>query len=143
LTRCWIEFGSGTIWAMRAIQSVAMQRVRSRSGRYPDVVFPTASAKPGGAGVEPRCRVLEGSHVHDRRHTWASRMKMAGIDDRTLMDLGGWTDIAMVRRYAHVSPEYKLKTDQLVNGTACVAATQVVGLIVGQPSPCGKIAPAE
>ncbi len=47
-------------------------------------------------------------------------MKMAGVDDRTLMDLGGWTDIAMLRRYAHFSTEYKLKAAQLVNGTAGV-----------------------
>jgi site-specific recombinase XerD len=32
---------------------------------------------------------------------------MAGIDIRTLQELGGWKEIKMVERYAHLSTEHK------------------------------------
>ncbi len=40
---------------------------------------------------------------HDLRHTWASRHIQAGTPLHALMELGGWTDPAMVRKYAHFS----------------------------------------
>jgi integrase len=43
---------------------------------------------------------------HDLRHTWASLMVQAGADERTLMELGGWTTPAMPRRYAHLRLEH-------------------------------------
>lgn len=41
---------------------------------------------------------------HDLRHGFASTMAAPGMPARTLMDLGGWKDLAMVLRYMHVSP---------------------------------------
>jgi integrase len=38
---------------------------------------------------------------HTLRHTFASRLAMAGVDLRTLQELGGWQTLAMVHRYAH------------------------------------------
>ena len=46
-------------------------------------------------------------HLHDLRHTWASRMAMAGVDLLTIKELGGWKTIQMVQRYAHLSPDHK------------------------------------
>jgi len=43
---------------------------------------------------------------HDLRHTWASWHVMAGTDLRLLMQLGGWSDIKMVLRYAHLAPGF-------------------------------------
>ncbi len=40
--------------------------------------------------------------LHTLRHTWATRMASAGVNVRTLQDLGGWKELAMVERYAHV-----------------------------------------
>jgi integrase len=76
-----------------------------------------------------QCRTLAGvqARFHDLRHTWASRMVMAGVDLFTLMDLGGWSSVAMVRRYAHFAPEYRIKAAQLVNGTAGQVVARVAG----------------
>ena len=41
------------------------------------------------------------------RHTFASRLAMSGVDLRTIQELGGWASLAMVQRYAHLSPGHK------------------------------------
>ena len=41
---------------------------------------------------------------HLSRHTFASRLIMAGVDPLTVKDLGGWRSLTMVQRYAHVAP---------------------------------------
>lgn len=42
--------------------------------------------------------------IHDTRHTWASWHVQAGTPLLALRDLGGWATLAMVQRYAHLSP---------------------------------------
>jgi hypothetical protein len=32
---------------------------------------------------------------------------MAGVDPRTIQELGGWRSLAMVERYMHLSPTHK------------------------------------
>jgi integrase len=44
---------------------------------------------------------------HTLRHTFASRLAMAGVDMRTLQELGGWQTLGMVQRYAHLAPSHK------------------------------------
>ena len=68
--------------------------------REPDKFFPTA--------VERARRALEAAgkdagHLvgytwHGNRHTFASRLVMAGVDLRTVQRLGGWQSLAMVQR---------------------------------------------
>ncbi len=41
------------------------------------------------------------------RHTFASRLAMAGTDLRTIQELGGWRSIKRVERHAHLSDEHK------------------------------------
>ncbi len=60
---------------------------------------------------------LREARFHDLRHTWASRMVAAGVDLYELMDQGGWSTLAMVRRYAQFAPDRRIRTAQLVDGT--------------------------
>jgi len=32
---------------------------------------------------------------------------MAGVDVRTIQELGGWKELEMLQRYAHLSPSHK------------------------------------
>lgn len=43
---------------------------------------------------------------HDLRHTWASWHIMNGTPVEVLQRLGGWADLKMVMRYAHLAPGY-------------------------------------
>jgi len=43
---------------------------------------------------------------HSLRHTWASWHVMAGTPLEVLQKLGGWEDLRMVMKYAHLAPEY-------------------------------------
>lgn len=45
--------------------------------------------------------------LHTLRHTFASRLVMAGVDLLTVKALGGWNRLEMVERYAHLAPAHK------------------------------------
>ena len=44
---------------------------------------------------------------HSLRHTYISRLVMAGVDIRTVQELAGHRTIIMTMRYAHLGPEHK------------------------------------
>jgi len=50
---------------------------------------------------------LERLGPHVLRHTYASRLVMAGVDIRTVQELLGHKDIKQTMRYAHLSPSHK------------------------------------
>jgi integrase len=62
-----------------------------------DAAFATARKAAGISGVTP----------HTTRHTFASRLAMAGVDIRTIQELGGWKTLSQVERYSHLSPSHK------------------------------------
>ena len=83
-------------------------RIReSRSG----LVFETREGKPVRSvrtAFTNACERanLSGVTPHTLRHTFASRLGMAGINNLTLQKLGRWKEPKMILRYAHLSPEY-------------------------------------
>ena len=52
---------------------------------------------------------IEGVTWHTLRHTFASRLVMAGVDLKTVQELMGHKTIAMTARYAHLAPTHKLQ----------------------------------
>jgi len=66
---------------------------------------------------------IKNFHWHDLRHTFASRLVMAGVDLRTVQELMGHKTIAMTVRYSHLSPAHQLDAVQRLNRPATGTTT--------------------
>lgn len=67
---------------------------------------------------------------HDLRHTFASRLAMAGVPLRTLAELLGHKTLAMVMRYAHLAPAHLREAVERIaeTPTATTTATNAAAL---------------
>jgi integrase len=43
------------------------------------------------------------ARLHDARHTAATVLLLLGVQDRAVMDVMGWSTVAMKQRYMHVT----------------------------------------
>lgn len=93
------------------LNNEAVVVLRKQSGKHKRCVF-TCFGK-GIAKVNTRAfrkgltRVgIENFRWHDLRHTWASWHVQNGTPIHVLQELGGWSDIRMVQRYAHLAPKH-------------------------------------
>jgi integrase len=107
----------------------ALQRLKAQG------MGPLVFLRPGRRPIrslqyafERACEAAELKDVspHTLRHTFASRLAMAGVDLRTIQELGGWHDLAMVERYAHLSPSHK---------AAAVERLVAISQQISQPAP--------
>jgi len=55
---------------------------------------------------------------HDLRHTFASKLVMAGVDIVTVQELMGHKSINMTKRYSHPTPEHKRHAVERLNASA-------------------------
>jgi site-specific recombinase XerC len=60
---------------------------------------------------------------HALRHTFASRLVAAGVDLRSVEELGGWRTLSMVQRYAHLSPGHLLAAVERIAATPGAVAS--------------------
>lgn len=67
--------------------------------------FETAIGKTG----------IKDFRFHDLRHTFASHMRMAGVDLHTIGELLGHKSIEMTKRYAHLSPDAKVRAVEVLS----------------------------
>jgi integrase len=61
-------------------------------------------------------------HFHDLRHTFASRLVMAGIDLTTVKELLGHKDIKMTLRYSHLSQAHIKKAVEILDDRCKIVA---------------------
>src|SRR6266446_2268139 len=85
-----------------------------RGQRYGARWIQAAAAKAGVLNVSP----------HTLRHTFASRLTMAGVNVRRVQEYMGHTSIEMTMKYAHLSPEHAQSPDleRLVAGAVPAVA---------------------
>ncbi len=58
---------------------------------------------------------IEKCRFHDLRHSFASRLVMAGVDISTVQELMGHKDINMTKRYSHPTPQHKKEAVERLN----------------------------
>ena len=103
------------------LNSAAVQVLKSLQKRHKLLGLPSDStlfhSKRDGLIKNPRkwfATALEQAKIkgvtwHTLRHTFASRLVMAGVDLKTVQELMGHKTIAMTARYAHLAPTHKLQ----------------------------------
>ena len=89
----------------------ALKVIKAQKGKHPTRVF-TYKGKPVRKfNTEAwrkalKCAGISNFRWHDLRHTWASWHVQSGTPLHALQVLGGWSDIRMVQKYAHLSSEH-------------------------------------
>lgn len=84
-------------------------------------------AKASGEAVNPNTDyhnwklLLEAAGVvrkrlHDLRHTAATVLLLLGVSERVVMDIMGWSSVAMIKRYQHVTDTIRHAVAEKVGG---------------------------
>ena len=76
---------------------------------------PLTEARKAWAGVLRTAKIMS-FRFHDLRHTFASKLAMAGVDLNTIRELLGHRKISMTLRYAHLAPEHKADAVERIVG---------------------------
>jgi excisionase family DNA binding protein len=106
-----------------------LTRLKSLDGRSPYVFLSEATGKPlttVKTAFKGACRRAKkdpddkddpgivGLRFHDLRHTFASRLNLAGADPVTIMELMGHSSLKMTERYTHTNIEQKRKAVEMM-----------------------------
>ena len=91
-----------------------------RDGEPLRAVFMKACAKAKLEDVTP----------HVLRHTFGSRLAIAGVDLHTIRELGGWRSLKMVEGYAHLSPSHRAEAvERLASNFPMLFTTPAIGAV--------------
>jgi integrase len=69
---------------------------------------------------------IEDLTFHSLRHTFGTRLGMAGVDVKTIQELMGHRDIKMTMRYSHPTAEHKRKAVELLDQVTSIFTTEEV-----------------
>ena len=105
--------------ALQGLKGENLQGAEKVEGTRP--VFPSLRSDDslqGSRGWFPTALAaskIDGYSWHCNRHTFASRLVMAGVDLRTVAELLGHRTLQMVMRYSHLAPEHQASAvDRLI-----------------------------
>jgi site-specific recombinase XerD len=93
-----------------ALNQAALRALEELRGRTAGTGFVCGGAPGPRRWFEPALKdaKVTGFSWHCLRHTFASRLVMAGVDLRTVQELLGHKCIAMTVRYSHLAPKHTL-----------------------------------
>lgn len=113
-----VVLSDGAIVALDAVRTRRMELEKKDNWRPTQRVWLSRYGEPLDSPVawfklvmeEARARNPDLKDVtwHVFRHTYISRLVMAGVDIRTVQELAGHKSISMTIRYSHLSPDHKL-----------------------------------
>jgi len=119
-----VPMDSVVVKTLAALSAARRERLRSRVVRQTEANGYVFSAPHGGFMCNlnrnwyPTLKRagLEGLHFHDLRHTFGSRLAMAGAPIFTIQKLMGHKVLAMTMRYAHLTPGHLRAAVELLAG---------------------------
>ncbi len=88
---------------MSAAVFAAFQRIKPLNAKAPDRVFAIVDPREWFETARKTSK-LGDFRWHDCRHTFCSRLAMAGVPLKTIQILAGHKTIAITARYAHLAP---------------------------------------
>jgi integrase len=93
------------------LNSEAIAVLREQLGKHPTICFTYRGKKVTQVNTKAWRNGLVKAGIthfrwHDLRHTWASWHVQSGTPIHVLQELGGWSEIKLVQRYAHLAPEH-------------------------------------
>jgi integrase len=103
----WLREKGRVVLATDLVFAPPRRRTARRKGHLEVITGPMVDIRNAWEAARKKAGIPEGFHFHDLRHTTASWLKMAGVDDYTVMEILGHSDHKMMRRYAHLTPQHK------------------------------------
>jgi len=100
----------------------ALTVLRRQQGRHPKYVFvyhghPLQRTTTKAWYAACKRAGIDNFRWHDLRHTWASWHVQNGTSLQELMELGGWSGMEMVLRYAHLGGDHLRAASKRIEGT--------------------------
>jgi len=106
---------------LNATALAALEQLRSASDG--EFVFPHAESPRGWFLGAVERAALKDYTWHCNRHTFASRLVMAGVDLHTVGELLGHRTAQMTKRYAHLSVNHKQSAVERISGVPSAIKT--------------------
>jgi len=104
------------------LNDTAINVLRKQIGKHPEFVFTYGGKRIIQCNTKAWKNALKRAGIdnfrwHDLRHTWASWHVQNGTSLQELQQLGGWSSLEMVLRYAHLSSDHLKEAANRVNVT--------------------------